>query len=251
MASPAPTKRLFSAKQFVFACILATVVSVVAFAVGVVVGRDSPYRSQGPASDPAEASPDASLASPRLVIVGEPEGEPTADALDEVTYPDRLGADGPHDETLRGLPLYTAGVASRSPTPTPTPTPAPAAEAVPLPAELAGPVAGTSFADPAADSVDAAAANPAAAPATAAPVPPPQSDPYTVQVAALRAADAAQAFAGRLIAKGFPAYVVEPAAEGPVALYRVRVGRYADHGEAERILQRLQQEEQLTPWITR
>ena len=246
MASPAPTTRLFSAKQFVFACILATVVSVVAFAVGVVVGRDSPYRSQDPASNPATASPDASPASPRLVIVGEPEGEPTADALDEVTYPDRLGADGPHAETLRGLPLYTAGVTSRSPTPPPTPIPTPEAATVPIPAELAGPVGGTNTAEPAAGPVDAAAANPAAAP-----VPPPGSDPYTVQVAALRAADAAQAFAGRLIAKGFPAYVVEPAAEGPIALYRVRVGRYADHGEAERIRQRLQQEEQLTPWITR
>ena len=80
---------------------------------------------------------------------------------------------------------------------------------------------------------------------------PAASNPYTVQVAALRSADAAERFAGRLLAKGFPAYVVEPAADGPVAMYRVRVGRYADHDEAERVRQRLVQEEQLNPWITR
>ena len=72
-----------------------------------------------------------------------------------------------------------------------------------------------------------------------------------MQVAALRAADAAEEFAGRLLAKGFPAYVVEPAPEGPVAMYRVRVGPYADRGEAERVRRRLEQEEQLAPWITR
>ena len=240
MASPAKA-RLFSAKQIIFACILVTVVSVTAFVAGVVVGRDSPYRTLGPARDPGAAMPGAPQVPPRLVIVGEPEGEPAAGPLDEVTYPDRLGNDGPHDEKLRRLPLYTAAA---------TPL-APAATTAPPPAE-APPAAGPAPAGHAAGSAAADAARPAAAPGAAAPVSPPaESEPYTVQVAALRAAGAAEAFAGRLIAKGFPAYVVAPAAEGPVAMYRVRVGRYADQGEAERMRRRLQQEEQLTPWITR
>ena len=244
MAPPASTTNLFSAKQVVFACILVSVVSVVAFVVGVVVGRDSPYPARGAADNPLPAAPGASQAPPRLVIVGEPEGEPTAGALDEVTYPDRLGADGPHDETLRGLPLYRAGAAPR--------TPAPAAAAVSSPSASSDPLAGASSAAVGtANPVDAAGPAPAAAPVAAAPVSPPESDSYTVQVAALRAPEAAEAFAGRLIAKGFPAYVVEPSPEGPVAMYRVRVGRYADHGEAEQVRQRLQQEEQLMPWITR
>ena len=244
MASPASTNRIFSTKQFVFACILVTVVSVVAFVGGVVVGRDSPQRTPGAAGNPGPAPPGASPAVPRLVIVGEPDGEPLADALGEVTYPDRLGAGGPHDETLRGLPLYRAGAAPR--------TPAPVAAAVPSPSASSDPLAGASSAAVGtANPVDAAGPAPAAAPVAAAPISPPESDSYTVQVAALRAPEAAEAFAVRLIARGFPAYVVKPSPEGPVAMYRVRVGRYADHGEAERVRQRLQQEEQLTPWITR
>ena len=238
MPPPASTTNLFGAKQVVFACILVTVVSVVAFVGGVVVGRDSPQRTPGAAGNPGPAPPGASPAAPRLVIVGEPDGEPAVDALGEVTYPDRLGADGPHDETLRGLPLYTAGVAPRPPTPV--------AATLPPPEEPSDPDASAAAAALAAGPVDA---NAPVAAATVAP--PPVSDPFTVQVAALRAPEAAEAFADRLIAKGFPAYVVEPSPEGPVAMYRVRVGRYADHDEAERVRQRLQQEEQLTPWITR
>ena len=245
MASPASTNRLFSAKQLVFACILLTVVSVVAFVGGVVVGRDSPQRTRGAAGSAVPAAPGASQAAPRLVIVGEPDGAPTADALDEVTYPDRLGADGPYDETLRGLPLYSAGAAPSTPAPVPATVPPRSASSDPL-------AGASSAAVDTANPVNAAGPAPAAALEAAAPVsPPPESDPYTVQVAALRAPEAAEAFAGRLIAKGFPAYVVEPSPEGPVAMYRVRVGRYTDHGEAEQVRQRLQQEEQLMPWITR
>lgn len=230
MASPASTKKLFGAKHIVFAGIAFTVVMVVAFAAGVVVGRDTPNRAGGAAGNPAPAAPPA---PPRLVIVGEPEGEPAADALDEVTYPDRLGTGGPPDETLRGLPLYTASVAPR----------------VPEPAEMPAEVLPDAVTAAVAPSVDPAGAEPpdAAAPA----MPPPESDPFTVQVAALRAADAAEVFAGQLLAKGFPAYVVQPSPDGPVAMYRVRVGQYADRGEAERVLQRLELEEELTPWITR
>ena len=183
---------------------LVAIASILAFAIGVVVGRDDPLAAGGAAGGTAAADP------PRLVIVGEPEEEPTAGVLDEVTYPDRLGSDGPPEEKLRGLPLYARGA--------PEPAPDPAPVAVP----------------------------PAPPPAL-----PPASDPYTVQVAALRSAAAAEEFAGRLRGKGFPAYVMEPAPDGPAGVYRVRVGKYADHGEAERVRQRLEQEEQLTPWITR
>ena len=74
---------------------------------------------------------------------------------------------------------------------------------------------------------------------------------YTVQVTALRGPDGARQVAVRLLAKGFPAYVLQPASGAPVAMYRVRVGRYIDRGEAEQMLQRLEREEQFKPWITR
>lgn len=198
---------------------LVAVLSILAFAMGVVVGRDAPHTAGGAVGGPPAASPDAPADPPRLVLVGEPEEEPTAGALDEVTYPDRLGSDGPPEEKLRGLPLYVRA------TPQPAPDPEPAA----VPPAAAAPEVIEEEADE----------------------PPPAGDPHTVQVAALRSADAAAELAGRLLAQGFPAYVVEPAPDGPLAVYRVRVGKYADRDEAERVRQRLEQEEQLTAWITR
>ena len=212
---------------------LVAVASILAFAMGVVVGRDAPNAAGGAAGGPAPADP------PRLVIVGEPEEEPTAGVLDEVTYPDRLGSDGPPEEKLRVLPLYARAAPERTPDPGPAAVP-----------PAAPPEAMEQKADEPPGAASAAAGRVAGGEATVV-EPPPASDPYTVQVAALRSAAAAEEFAGRLRAKGFPAYVVEPAPDGPAAMYRVRVGTYADHGEAERVRQRLEQEEQLTPWITR
>ena len=214
-----------------------------AFVVGVVVGRDTPHGARDAADNPVPVTPAASQ-PPRLVIVGEPEGEPTDDALDEVTYPDRLRAGEQPDETFRNLPLY-ATAPTRS-----LPEPDPAAES--RPAELPDPDAATASAVVAAGPVDGGGSVAAAPPVAAEAVPPPpERDTYAVQVAALRVAEAAEAFAGRLIANGFPAYVLEPSSEGPVAMYRVRVGPFADHDEAEQVRLRLEQEMQLKPWITR
>ncbi len=81
--------------------------------------------------------------------------------------------------------------------------------------------------------------------------PPSVGSAYTVQVAALQAPDAAEQVVGRLIAKGFPAYVRAPAPDDAVALYRVRVGRYTVYSQAEQIRLRLEREEHFKPWITR
>ena len=76
-------------------------------------------------------------------------------------------------------------------------------------------------------------------------------DRFTVQVGALADRDMAQQIADRLVARGFPAFVAEPAHDAPVAMYRVRVGRYAEHRVAERMKRRLETEERFQPWITR
>ncbi len=83
------------------------------------------------------------------------------------------------------------------------------------------------------------------------PAPPSIGSAYTVQVAALQAPDAAEQVVGRLIAKGFPAYVRAPAPDEAIALYRVRVGRYTVYSQAEQIRLRLEREEHFKPWITR
>ena len=53
-----------------------------------------------------------------------------------------------------------------------------------------------------------------------------------------------------LRAKGYPAYLENPAAGAP-PIYRVRVGRYKDRAEAERVARRLQKEEQFSSDIRR
>ena len=74
---------------------------------------------------------------------------------------------------------------------------------------------------------------------------------FTVQVVALPDRDMAQQMADHLVAKGFPAFVADPARGAAVAMYRVRVGRYAEHRVAERMKRRLETEEHFQPWITR
>ena len=44
--------------------------------------------------------------------------------------------------------------------------------------------------------------------------------------------------------------VLEPSPGAPASVYRVRVGQYAAHQEAEHIRQRLEREEDFKPWIT-
>lgn len=74
---------------------------------------------------------------------------------------------------------------------------------------------------------------------------------FTVQVTNLRESAAAERMAQRLIEKEYPAFVVAPQPNVPVAVFRVRVGPYPNREEAEQIVQRLEREESLKPWITR
>ncbi len=77
-----------------------------------------------------------------------------------------------------------------------------------------------------------------------------EGDGFTVQVMSLRDRTAADRVAAGLIEKGYEAFVAPPVEEAPVPVFRVRVGRYSDRQEAERIKNRLEQNEQLKPWIT-
>ena len=76
----------------------------------------------------------------------------------------------------------------------------------------------------------AAAAAPSPAPAAASARTPGR---FAIQVSALSNRDAAAALAARLVAAGYPAYVVEPAADVDPPLYRVRLGDYPDRAAAE------------------
>jgi cell division septation protein DedD len=195
-------------KQLVFLFMAATVVSVVIFLCGVMVGRGVVRAQEGGAL--AAASVDVP-SDPTFVAQPAPAAGSSSDAplstQETLTYPDRLEAQEPPVETLRDLPPPAAA-----------------------------PTAGI-VAPPAASAVTpAAAAEPA-------------GSGFVVQVAAVRERSEADTIAGRLSAKGYPAFVTSP--PGALHLFRVRVGKYRDRREAESIAGRLEKEEQFKPWITR
>jgi cell division septation protein DedD len=104
-------------------------------------------------------------------------------------------------------------------------------------------------------------APPAAAPpvqAVAPPKPEPQPQPtsgarpgtWVVQVIATREKPTASTLVTRLTQKGYPAFLVTPAAGAP-PMFKVQVGRFSDRREAEEVARRLEKEEQFKPWISR
>jgi cell division septation protein DedD len=75
------------------------------------------------------------------------------------------------------------------------------------------------------------------------------SGEFAVQVAALNVRGEADAIAKRLSSRGYAAYVVPPG-NGAV-MFRVRVGHFRTRRDAEPVFAKLQREEQFKPWITR
>lgn len=206
-------------KQLVFLFMAVTVVSVVIFLCGVLVGRGVPAEA-APADQFAAAGLDAEappLSEPAPVAV-QSEGGAPATANEDLSYPDRLSGPPPANERLR--PASEPAPEPKAP-PAPAPETPPAAEAVPVDAP----------------------------PATPAPSEPAGAG-FAIQVAALSARPEADAVARRLSGKGYPAYVLAPA-PGTPAVFRVRVGKYPDRRAAESVAARLEKEEQFKPWIVR
>jgi len=210
-------------KQLVFLFMASTVVAVVIFLCGVMVGRG--VRAQRPA-DAIEASADA-ITDP--TAVSQPlEREPLTAAIpsnapiasqETLTYPNRLEGNEPPEETLRPRS------ASRAPEAAPKPAPlsVPAKTAVtPRPPE---PVATATSGEPAGNG-------------------------FVVQVAAVNDRSEADTIARRLASKGYPTFVTTPP-NGVPKMFRVRIGKYPTRREAETIAARLEKEDQFKPWITR
>jgi cell division septation protein DedD len=73
---------------------------------------------------------------------------------------------------------------------------------------------------------------------------------WVLQVTAVQNRASATQIVKRLIDKGHPAFLQNPAPGAPV-IYRVRLGGFKDRRDAESLAQRLQKEEQLTPVVTK
>jgi cell division septation protein DedD len=206
-------------KQLVFLFMAATVVSVVIFLCGVMVGRG--VRSPLPTAAAADLGPSATEAGATGQSDPVPAPASSAPAAEappvpgEGGYHGALTAETPADEKLAAAPApREARAAEDKPVETPA-RPEPARAAAPAP-----PASVTS------------------------------GDGFVVQVAALRDRTEADALVRRLSGKGYSAFVVNPV-PGKPPVYKVQVGRFADRGEATRVSARLKAEEQFSPWVTR
>jgi cell division septation protein DedD len=203
-----------SGKQLVFLFMVTTVISVVIFLCGVLVGRSVKGDTVN-AADPlvagAQPAPVASEAPA-------PTTPPATAHEGGLSYARRLEGEKPVKEELKPSGESKPAAPETKPAAPPPAEPAPAAASTPAPA---------------------------AATAT------PRTGTWAVQVVALTDRSAANAVVQRLTGKGYPAFLVSPQAGAPVQNYKVQVGRYADRAEAEQIKNRLKKEEQFEPWILR
>jgi cell division septation protein DedD len=209
-------------KQLVFLFMAATVVLVVCFMLGVLVGRDirenrstdADVRSAAVSPDPVSASASQSPGSQT-----QPPAEPPTPAED-LSYYDRLQKNDTPPEKLK-----------------------PSASA---PNQVAPDKAHAAAPPPAAAEPSAADAHPAA-PSSGEPTGP----GFAVQVTTRPDRQAADMLVSQLIKKGYPAFVAGPVSSGGRSIYRVRVGKYKTAKEAEAVSRRLETEEQFKPWIAR
>jgi DedD protein len=206
-------------KQLVFVFMATTVVVVVVFLLGVLVGRSvGTERAEADLSaesaPPGEALPPPDMPPPPA----SPGAQPSPATGEELSYAQRLQGDDPTERLKPGAgspsPETTADPPTIAETEPAEPPPPPASTGVPAPRAEAG-------------------------------------SGWVVQVAALRDRNAANAVIRKLTAKGYRAFLVDPVAGAPSPSYRVRVGPFPDRREAEQVSRRLEREEQFKPFITR
>lgn len=227
-------------KQLVFLFMAVTVVSVVIFLCGVLVGRGVQL-DRGGVSESVEAAADMP-AAPDPVEVGGNSSQPIA-SNEKTTFDEKLESKALPAEKLPPADAPPAKAEPVDEPPTAAPSAAAPAAASPTPAAKA-PAAAAKNAPPKTDAPKADAPKVAAAPTE------PAGSGVAVQVSAFRVRQEADSLATRLIGKGYQAYVVPPAPGAP-ALFRVRVGKFKERREADRIAARLKKEEQFDPWIVR
>jgi cell division septation protein DedD len=211
-----------SDKHIVFVLMTATVVAVVVFLFGVFVGRGvreaRGSMAEGGMAAPGDVVPDP--AGPEAPLAGgapkPAAGGPSAGPL---SYPERLGKAPPAEQVNPAPPP----VSDR-----PGDTPPPEVPAEPVPDARSAPAP--------------TAASPASATGEA---------PWSVQVAAVRRHDEAEAIVKRLKAKGYDAYVFVPEGD-QLGVFRVRIGPFNDKRDADQIAERVRREDKrYKPWVTR
>jgi septal ring-binding cell division protein DamX len=216
-------------KQLVFLFMAATVVSVVIFLCGVLVGRGVRAERSVVDSTPAGVVDTTPQPAPATPPQQPPGSDPTTaaappPAADDLSYFKRLEKPNAQPEQLKPAPAGRAAAAQEKEKEKAAP-PAPQPQSRPEPARATAATAAAEAAEPGGQG-------------------------FAVQIAALNVRSEADAIAKRLSSKGYAAYVISPA-NGTPAVYRVRVGKFPTRREAETVAARLQKEEQFKPWVTR
>jgi cell division septation protein DedD len=226
-------------KQLVFLFMAATVVSVVVFLLGVMVGRNvrQPSAQIAAAATNIPIDPTADPGADPRATVQSGSTNTTSDrtplsAQETLTYAERLEAPEPPAETF-GEPVAPAPAAA-APAPIPETPRETTVETVPAPTPAAktAPVAAVTADVPAAGFTE------------------PSGNGWVVQVMAAVKREEAESLAQRLTARGYPTFVSVGDGNVP-AKFRVRVGKYTDRREAEAVELKLQQQEQFKTWLTR
>lgn len=246
-------------KQLVFLGMATTLVSVVIFLCGVLVGRGvKPLDTIAQAGGPQPFDAPASLSStPSPAAV--PPGTVSAPAAPAAATP-ATAAPAARTETPAGdtEPTPVGDEAEATPEAAAPPAAAapvkpPVVEAAKPPVrEAAKPAPKPSVVTPAPAQATATppAPRPAPAPAAAAAAAPATGGAIAVQVGAFKTRGEADGLARRLSGKGYAVYVMNPTGDGK-NVYRVRVGNFSTADEAQRVSARLTDQEKLKPWITR
>ena len=226
-------------KQLVFLFMAATVVSVVIFLCGVLVGRGvradrGSLIAEVPTADPI-ATGGSSEAATAIPSVAPPAAYEHPSAIERLEDKGNPGL----DELKPMAPKPPTEPAAAAPGSRPAPV---AVSTAPPPAKPAPPSAKPAPAPAAKPAQPAGAKTTPPAPASG------TKSGYVVQLAALNSRSEADAMAKRLSAKGYEAYVQAPADNAP-AIFRVRVGTYPTRTEAENAAARLEKEGKFKPWV--
>jgi DedD protein len=231
-------------KQLVFMFMAATVVAVVIFLSGVMVGRGVRLpEADVLAATAATADPIAPLdalaagASAKAATSSRADLAPDpgpAVPQENLTYTEHLEAPVAPDEPLKP--------AERRRTAPPPDADKPAVSKVVAAVETKQP--------PQAPAVEKPAPKPEPVTASRNFAEPPGNG-WVAQVQTFGSVSDAEALAGRLKAKGYRTFVALNESGPPSARYRVRIGKYPTRSEAVAVGQKLQREERFEPWVTR
>ena len=227
----------------------ATVVAVVVFLCGVMVGRGVQGSVVG-SVEQASFYPGAAEQDLLPARAASTDRNAPLTAQETLTYSSLLEDPEPLVETLAPNAEPATVISELEVLTQPAPVSPQPVPAIATPLAVAGTTAPAAApqAAPATDA-PAAAPSPTTVPVVAesgSSLTEPPGSGFVVQVAAVRQLAQANAIARGLAAEGYPAFVTASGLN-----FRVRVGKYADRGDAESVAGRLEQEERFKPWITR